>query len=105
MEAVCSAWADDISSGQLDAIIVNTSGCRTALKDYANLMSGNSRYAETAGKISDLAMDVSEYLNSKIALPALAKQNITIAYHAACSLQHGQKVLEAPKALLAHAGV
>ena len=104
MEAVCSAWADDISSGQLDAIIVNTSGCGTALKDYANLMSGNSRYAETAGKISDLAMDVSEYLNSKIALPALAKQNITIAYHAACSLQHGQKVLEAPKALLAHAG-
>ena len=104
MEAVCSAWANDIASGQLDAIIVNTSGCGTTLKDYGNLMSGNSRHSETARKISDLTMDISEYLNSKMALPTLAKQNMTIAYHAACSLQHGQKVLQAPRALLAQAG-
>ena len=67
-------------------------------------MSGNSRHSETARKISDLTMDISEYLNSQMALPTLAKQNMTIAYHAACSLQHGQKVLQAPRALLAQAG-
>ena len=99
-----NSWHDEYLKNGLDAIISNTSGCGTTLKDYGNLMSGNSRHFETARKISELTMDISEYLNSQMALPTLAKQNMTIAYHAACSLQHGQKVLQAPRALLAQAG-
>ena len=104
MAATCTAWADDIASGELDAIIVNTSGCGTTLKDYGDLMKADPVHARTARQISELAMDISEYLNQKIDLPSLPKQKLTVAYHPACSLQHGQKVLNAPKELLSAAG-
>lgn len=104
MAATCSAWADEISSGEVEAIIVNTSGCGTTLKDYGDLMKADPVHGETAEQISALAMDISEYLYQKLALPALPKQNLTVAYHAACSLQHGQKVLAGPKDLLFNAG-
>ena len=100
MAATCSAWADEIASDQIEAIIVNTSGCGTTLKDYGDLMKHDPVHAETAKRISSLAMDISEYLIQKIDLPALPQQQMSIAYHAACSLQHGQKVLKAPKDLL-----
>ena len=104
MAATCAAWADDIADGQLDAIIVNTSGCGTTLKDYGDLMKADPLHAGTARQISELAMDISEYLNQKITLPVLPTQKLTVAYHPACSLQHGQKVLSAPKELLSAAG-
>ena len=104
MAATCSAWADEIASGQIEAIIVNTSGCGTTLKDYGDLMKDDPEHAKTAQQISALAMDISEYLSQKVDLPALPKQTLSVAYHAACSLQHGQKVLNAPKDLLSNAG-
>ena len=104
MAATCSALADEIASGQIEAIIVNTSGCGTTLKDYGDLMKHDPVHAETAKQISSLAMDISEYLIQKIDLPALPQQQMSIAYHAACSLQHGQKVVKAPKDLLSNAG-
>jgi len=86
----------------LDAVIVNTSGCGTVLKDYGFLLR-NDPMAETAASISAISMDISAYL-LKIYTPARPSPGLRVAYHAACSLQHGQKITSAPKTLLRKAG-
>ena len=60
-------------------------------------------YADRAAKVSALAKDVSEFLDMT-ELPAGDGRGLTVAYHPACSIQHGQKITEAPKRILARAG-
>jgi len=94
-----AAWT---KAGALDAILVNTSGCGTVLKDYGFLLRHGAQ-APAAARISALAQDISEFL-LKIYEPARAAPGLTVAYHAACSLQHGQRITAAPKTLLRKAG-
>ena len=82
----------------LDAIVINTSGCGTTVKDYGHMLS-----TEDAKAVSALAVDVSELL-TRIGLPQGAAKPLTVAYHAACSLQHGQQIKTAPKDLLKRVG-
>ncbi|NNE81763.1 MAG: glycolate oxidase subunit GlcF [Silicimonas sp.] len=93
------SWTDE---GEFDAIVINTSGCGTTIKDYGHMLR-NSSLADEAAQISTLAMDVSELLD-KLGLPEQPRRGLKVAYHAACSLQHGQKVKEAPKKLLKTVG-
>jgi glycolate oxidase iron-sulfur subunit len=93
-----SAW----SAENLDAIIVNTSGCGTVVKDYGFLLR-NDAMAEKGAEISAKTKDISEYL-LKIYEPTQAAPEMTVAYHAACSLQHGQQISSPPKLLLRKAG-
>ena len=86
----------------LDAIVINTSGCGTTVKDYGHMFR-NDALAEDAATVSGLAMDVSELL-IQLDLPEGADKGLTIAYHAACSLQHGQQIKTHPKTLLKQAG-
>jgi glycolate oxidase iron-sulfur subunit len=95
------AWAAERAAG-LDAILVNTSGCGTVLKDYGFLLR-NDPLAATAAEISALSKDISEYLLAVYA-PTRPAPGLTVAYHAACSLQHGQQITAAPKTLLRKAG-
>ncbi len=97
-----AAWMAVHEATPLDAVIVNTSGCGTVLKDYG-FMLRNADDAAAAAKISSLTLDISEYL-LKIYQPSIAAPALTVAYHAACSLQHGQKITAAPKTLLRKAG-
>ena len=97
------AWTREIERGGLAAIIVTASGCGTTIKDYGHMLRLDPAYADKAARVSALAKDVSEFL-LETGLPPGKARGITIAYHAACSLQHGQKVTEAPKQLLADAG-
>lgn len=96
-------WMRAIDEGGLDAIIVTTSGCGTTIKDYGHMLRLDPAYAEKAARVSALAKDVTEYL-ATLDLPAQAPKGLTVAYHSACSLQHGQKVTVAPKLLLKAAG-
>ena len=90
------------ANGQgLDAIIVNTSGCGTTVKDYGHMFR-NDALAADAARVSALAKDVTEFL-AELDLPE-ADMGLRVAYHAACSLQHGQKIKDAPKALLRRMG-
>ncbi len=89
--------------GGLDAILVTASGCGTTIKDYGFMLRGDARYAEKAARVSAFAKDVSEFLVG-CTLPAGNGRGLTVAYHAACSLQHGQKVVDAPRLLLERAG-
>jgi glycolate oxidase iron-sulfur subunit len=88
----------------LDAIVITTSGCGTTVKDYGFMLRADPAYAERGAKVASLARDITEYL---AALPLEADENapgLVVAYHAACSLQHGQRVTRQPKELLVKLG-
>jgi glycolate oxidase iron-sulfur subunit len=96
-------WMREIETGGLDAILITTSGCGTTIKDYGFLLRDDPAYAAKAARVSALAKDISEYL-SVLDLPASDQKSLTVAYHSACSLQHGQKITDLPKRLLQKAG-
>ncbi|MDK3075193.1 glycolate oxidase subunit GlcF [Sedimentitalea sp. JM2-8] len=96
------AWAAEMDGQGLDAIVINTSGCGTTVMDYGHMFR-NDPLAADAARVSAIAMDVSEVL-VKLDLPEGADKATTVAYHAACSLQHGQKIKTFPKDLLKRAG-
>jgi glycolate oxidase iron-sulfur subunit len=98
------AWTREIDGAGLDAILITVSGCGTAVKDYGFMLRGDKDYAAKAARISLLTKDISEYL-ATLELPAgSAPRPLNVAYHAACSLQHGQKITQAPKELLCKSG-
>ena len=97
------AWMGEIEGGGLAAIAVTASGCGTTIKDYGFMLRGDPAYAEKAARVSALAKDISELL-AEIDLPPGDGRGLIVAYHAACSLQHGQKVTDAPRRLLEAAG-
>ena len=97
------AWTREMEGGGLDAIIITASGCGTTIKDYGHMLRLDPAYADKAARVSAIARDISEFLDD-IDLPAGDGRGLTVAYHAACSLQHGQKVTDAPKRLLTRAG-
>ena len=96
------AWTAEIDGAGLDAIVINTSGCGTTVKDYGHMFRNDPLAAEAA-RVSELAMDISELLMT-LDLPESADKGLCVAYHAACSLQHGQKIKTHPKTLLKRAG-
>ncbi|MEL6751264.1 MAG: glycolate oxidase subunit GlcF [Pseudomonadota bacterium] len=96
-------WHREIEHG-LDAILVTTSGCGTTIKDYGHMLKHDPAYAEKAAEVAAKARDVTEYLATLDMPEPARKPAMTVAYHAACSLQHGQKIKDAPKALLRAAG-
>ncbi|MBR0670026.1 glycolate oxidase subunit GlcF [Neoroseomonas soli] len=98
-----AAWSREIEGEGLDAIVVNASGCGTTLKDYG-FMFRDEPEREKAAKVATLAADISEVLTRFGYAPTRPAPGITVAYHAACSLQHGQKITAEPKALLKAAG-
>jgi glycolate oxidase iron-sulfur subunit len=94
----------EIDRGGLDAIVINTSGCGVTIKDYGFMLRTDPAYCDKAAKVSALAKDITEYLLD-LGLAAPAKPApIKVAYHSACSMQHGQKIDRQPKELLAGAG-
>ncbi len=93
------AWS---ALGDLDAIVINTSGCGTTVKDYGHMLRHDDM-ADAAASVSSLAKDVSEVL-TELDLKPRAAPGLKVAYHAACSLQHGQQVKQNPKAALRSVG-
>ncbi len=96
------AWVREMDGDGLDAIVINTSGCGTTVKDYGHMFR-NDPLAQDAARVSALAMDISEVL-MQLDLPEQSDQGLTVAYHAACSLQHGQQIKTYPKDLLKRTG-
>ncbi|MBB4115655.1 glycolate oxidase iron-sulfur subunit [Rhizobium sp. BK226] len=96
-------WTREIDGQGLDAIIITASGCGTTIKDYGHMLRLDPAYAAKAARVSALAKDITEYL-ATLELPAHMPKGITVAYHSACSMQHGQRITLAPKQLLKAAG-
>jgi glycolate oxidase iron-sulfur subunit len=100
-----TAWLAEADRGGLDAILVTTSGCGTVIKDYGFMLRQDRDFAAPAAKVSALAKDITEYVDGLgLAPPAQRHDDIVVAYHSACSLQHGQKITQLPKELLSKNG-
>lgn len=97
------AWIKLMDEGGLDAILITASGCGTTIKDYGFMLREDKSYAEKAARVSAAAKDVSQYL-AGLEMPATQQQKIVVAYHSACSMQHGQQIRDEPKKLLRAAG-
>jgi len=97
------AWSRAIAGEGLDAIVSNASGCGTTLKDYGFMLRDDPAYAEKAARVAALAKDVSEVM-AELGLKPAARSGLRVAYHSACSMQHGQRVQAQPRALLEAAG-
>ncbi|MEQ1942004.1 glycolate oxidase subunit GlcF [Mesorhizobium sp. VNQ89] len=98
------AWTAEIENGGLDAVIITASGCGTTIKDYGFMLRLDAAYAQKAARVSALAKDVTEFLATLDMPEPTVKPELTVAYHSACSMQHGQKITRQPKDLLAKAG-
>jgi glycolate oxidase iron-sulfur subunit len=105
-QANIEAWAREAEGeGGLDAVVINTSGCGTVVKDYGHLFrEAPAPLRQRAERVAALAMDVSEVLTKFEYAPSREAPDLTLAYHPACSLQHGQRLTGVPKNLLAKAG-
>jgi glycolate oxidase iron-sulfur subunit len=107
-------WDRELSAGRIDAIVITASGCGTTIKDYGFMLREDPQYAAKAKRVAAKSMDISEYLctlspvgplGRREPLPAaLIATGLVVAYHSACSMQHGQKLVEEPKQLLRAAG-
>lgn len=97
-------WSKEMTRGPIDAVIINASGCGTTVKDYGYMLRADPNYAERARKISEMTRDVAEFLSEYDLGPPKRWSSLKVAYHSACSLQHGQRVTDEPKALLRKAG-
>ncbi len=108
------AWSHEQAAGGLDAIIITTSGCGTTIKDYGFMFREDAAYAEKAKQIAAMALDLTEYLVQLSTYDTLGRlqplvaaplgPGLIVAYHSACSMQHGQKLTDGPKSLLQAAG-
>ena len=94
MRANIDAWWPHVERGEVEAIVMNASGCGVTVRDYGHILKDDAAYADKARRISELTRDLSELLPDLV--PVLkarvrAPQGV-VAYHPPCTLQHGQKL-------------
>jgi glycolate oxidase iron-sulfur subunit len=109
VKANVKAIEAEAGAGGLDFVVINASGCGTMVKDYGHILDGNDDWAEPARRAAALARDVSEVmtelgLKDPVSIPWPGGGPRVVAYHSACSMQHGQGLREEPVALLRRAG-
>ncbi|MEY4470227.1 MAG: Lactate utilization protein [Pseudomonadota bacterium] len=98
MRANIDAWWPWVESGEVEAIVMNASGCGVMVKDYGHVLKDDPAYAEKAARIGALTRDLSELLPELVPLlkPRLKPQALQAAglqaYHPPCTLQHGQQL-------------
>jgi glycolate oxidase iron-sulfur subunit len=98
------AWIAEMDGEGLDAIIITASGCGTTIKDYGFMFRDDPDYAEKAARVSAIAKDITEYALSLHLTQPVRETDLVVAYHSACSMQHGQAIRTEPKTLLKQAG-
>jgi glycolate oxidase iron-sulfur subunit len=99
------AWSRVIEKSEpVDAVVINASGCGTTVKDYGHMLEHDPQFAERAARIAGMARDVTEFLGSYDMGPPKRWSSLRVAYHSACSMQHGQRVIDEPRTLLRNAG-
>jgi glycolate oxidase iron-sulfur subunit len=98
------AWTREIEADGLDAIIINASGCGTSVKDYGFMLRSDPAYASKAERVSAITKDIVEFMSDLGLKNPKPPKTLKLAYHSACSMQHGQQLKDEPKALLEDAG-
>jgi len=94
MRANIDAWWPMVERGEVEALVMNASGCGVTVREYGHMLKEDAAYAAKAARISALTRDLSELLPDLVpALKARVKPPAgVVAYHPPCTLQHGQKL-------------
>ncbi len=100
------AWTRLMEKGgePIDAVVINASGCGTTVKDYGHLLKHDPKHAEAAARIAGMTRDIAEFLAAYDMGPPKRWSSLRVAYHSACSMQHGQRITDEPRQLLRNAG-
>ncbi len=99
------AWSDlSTENGEIDAIVINTSGCGTMVKDYSFILRNDPKWAARATWVAKKAKDITEVFAQLKIQAQTSEQKTTVVYHSACSMQHGQKIINQPKTVLERVG-
>ncbi|HEV2558271.1 MAG TPA: glycolate oxidase subunit GlcF [Microvirga sp.] len=98
------AWIREMDGAGLDAIVITASGCGTTIKDYGFMFRDDPAYADKARRVSEIAKDVTEFVLTLKLMEPVRESDLVVAYHSACSMQHGQQIRTEPKTLLKQAG-
>jgi glycolate oxidase iron-sulfur subunit len=98
------AWIAEMDGEGLDAIVITASGCGTTIKDYGFMFRDDPAYADKARRVSEISKDVTEYVMGLELSAPVQELDLVVAYHSACSMQHGQQIRTEPKTLLKRAG-
>ena len=98
------AWIAEMDGPGLDAIVITASGCGTTVKDYGFMFRDDPAYADKARRVSEVTKDITEYMQSLKLMAPVRESDLVVAYHSACSMQHGQQIRTEPKTLLKQAG-
>ena len=96
-------WTRLIDTENVEAILITASGCGTTIKDYGFMFRDDPVWRDRAARVAGLTRDISEYLVT-LDLPKTRETGEVVAYHSACSMQHGQRLGDVPKTLLRSAG-
>ncbi|HET9488449.1 MAG TPA: heterodisulfide reductase-related iron-sulfur binding cluster [Methylomirabilota bacterium] len=99
--AMARALVDVFSRAEVDAIVVNTSGCGAHMKAYGTLLAGDPACAERARRVAGAVRDIAEFLAQEPLRGPLRPVPMTVTYHDPCHVVHGQKIRSQPRALLA----
>lgn len=92
---------DVFEAAEVDAVVVNTSGCGAHMKSYGALLAGDPVYAERARRLAERVRDISEFLAEEPLRGRLVPVPLTVTYHDPCHVAHGQKIRTQPRTLLA----
>lgn len=104
MQRNIEVWHNEVAENGLDAIVLNTSGCGTAIREYDYIFRHDPKLAVKAKTVTALVRDVAEVV-AELGLGEASKASkLKVAYHDACSLQHGVQVKTQPRQLLKDAG-
>lgn len=98
------AWISEMDGQGLDAILITASGCGTTVKDYGFMFRDDSAYAQKAARVAAITRDVCEYVLTLDVQPPAMPSRLVVAYHSACSMQHGQQIKTTAQGLLRKAG-
>ena len=99
-------WWPMVQNG-IEAIISTASGCGVTVKDYGELLKNDPQYSEKAGRIAEMTLDISEVIDTELAESSPdheLRQDIKVAFHSPCTLQHGQKITGKVETLLRQSG-
>lgn len=99
-----TAWWAEMEGEGLDAIVINASGCGTSVKDYGHMLRNDPEFSEKSAAVSAKTRDIVEFMIEIGLDNPKPPEPLTVAYHSACSMQHGQQLKDEPKALLEDAG-
>jgi glycolate oxidase iron-sulfur subunit len=98
------AWTRELDGAGLDGVVINASGCGTTVKDYGFMLREDPAYAPKAARIAAITRDVTELMDGLGLAAPVRDTALVVAYHSACSMQHGQRIRAEPKRLLTAAG-